>query len=408
MSLNHQDVNTEAQASIPGTAVREQLERLVESPPFSHSRRFPTFLRFVVDHALNGSADQLKERTIGIEVFGRGADYDTASDPIVRVTAAEIRKRIAQYYALPEHQSELRVALPAGSYIPQFHWPQTGEHQAAAEQPRIPEASHAQAVVSPWRRLGLILAGIALLAAGAAAGWLLHSPRQSSFDFFWAPVLRSSDPVLFCVADQNQYTEIVLRDANDPGKQTVLKDNLTAVVFDDLSPVVKIAGILQSNGKHYSLRGEGTTTLRELRDGTTIVVGAFDNAWALRLTRQLRYHFDNDPPMSQFRIVDTGAKPHVPWTVDRPQQINTNNYKDYALVARFTDPTTGKLTIVAAGVARGGTIAAGEFLTDPANLAQLEQAARAAGNKANMEFVLSTQIINGEPGMPTLEASYFW
>jgi len=88
--------------------------------------------------------------------------------------------------------------------------------------------------------------------------------------------------------------------------------------------------------------------------------------------------------------------------------MNTHDYKDYALVARFTDPTTGKLTIVAAGIARGGTIAAGEFLTDPTNLAQLAQQARGTGDRLNMEFVLSTQIINGEPGMPKLEASYFW
>ena len=406
MSLNQQDVHTEEQGSVPVTAVREQLERLVESPPFNHSRRFPTFLRFVVEHALNGSADQLKERTIGIEVFGRGHDYDTASDPIVRVTAAEIRKRIAQYYAVPEHQRQLRLSLPSGSYIPQFRWPQPGDQETPGE------VQTAQGPVSRsrsgLRAIALIVMGLLLAAAGAVAGWLLHTPRQAGFDFFWVPVLGSGDPVLFCVADQNQYTAIQLRDANDPSKQTVLKDNLTAVVFDDLNPVVKIAGILQSHGKQYSLRSESATTLSELRKGTTIVVGAFDNAWALRLTRPLRYHFDNNADMTLLRIVDTASNPHAPWMVDRLEQMRTNNYKDYGLVARFTDPTTGKLTIVAAGIARGGTIAAGEFLTDPVNLAQLEQLARAAGNKVNMEFVVSTQIINGEPGMPKLEASYFW
>ena len=405
MTLNQQDVRTENAGVMSPSAVREQIARLVESPPFNHSRRFPTFLKFVAEHALSGNADQLKERTIGIEVFGRGADYDTASDPIVRVTAAEIRKRIAQYYAVPEHQNELRVSLPAGSYIPQFHFPQTGEPEAA-DQAAVPEA--APPPRTGLRRAAFVLSAIAMLGIGVAAGWYLHAPRPSSFDFFWAPVLRSGDPVLFCVADQNQYTAIQLRDANDPSKQTVLKDNLTAVVFDDLSPVVKIAGILESHGKKYGLRGEGATTLSDLRNGTTIVVGAFDNVWALRLTRPLRYHFDNDPAMTQFRIVDSAAHPHAPWTVDRLEQLHTNNYKDYALIARFVDPTTGKLTIVAAGVARGGTIAAGEFLTDPANLTQLEQQARAAGDRPNMEFVVSTQIINGEPGMPKLEASYFW
>src|SRR5580700_504954 len=105
------------------TEINRQLERLLGNPHFSHSRRFPSFLRFVVDHTLSGQTDLLKERTIGIEIFGRDADYDTSSDPIVRVTAAEIRKRIAQYYQEPGHENELRVSLPSGSYIPQFQWP---------------------------------------------------------------------------------------------------------------------------------------------------------------------------------------------------------------------------------------------------------------------------------------------
>src|SRR6202451_221474 len=105
-------------------AIEEQLERLLQNSHFSHSRRFPTFLRFVVRHTLAGQADALKERTLGIEIFGRSADYDTSSDPIVRVTAAEIRKRIAQYYQEPGHDLEIRLSLPAGSYVPQFHWPQ--------------------------------------------------------------------------------------------------------------------------------------------------------------------------------------------------------------------------------------------------------------------------------------------
>jgi hypothetical protein len=89
-------------------------------------------------------------------------------------------------------------------------------------------------------------------------------------------------------------------------------------------------------------------------------------------------------------------------------QMATNNYRDYAIVARFTDSNTGKLAVIVAGIARGGTIAAGEFLTDPNDLNQLMRAAKAAGDKKNMEVVLSTQIIDGEPGSPKMEAVYFW
>ena len=96
-------------------AIREQLERLLANPLFKHSRRYPSMLRYVVEHALFGDSGQLKERTLGIEVFARDPHYDTNLDPVVRTTAGEIRKRIAQYYHEPGHEGEVRIDLPARS-----------------------------------------------------------------------------------------------------------------------------------------------------------------------------------------------------------------------------------------------------------------------------------------------------
>lgn len=409
-------------------AIEEQLERLLQNPHFSHSRRFPTFLRFVVRQTLAGQADALKERTLGIEIFGRGADYDTSSDPIVRVTAAEIRKRIAQYYQEPGHELEIRLSLPAGSYVPQFHWPQTlpefpqpnvSQIAAPANLPVIEGSSELHfergIVVRAARDPGLrvryriILAAAILTACVAAAGAMWwRSQQRSAFDVFWDPILKSGEPVLICIADQNQYTAIALRDAADPTRQTILKDNLSAVVIDDLNPVVKVAGVLQAHGTKYSLKGEGSTTLTDLRNGPTVFVGAFDNAWTLRLTNPLRFHFANNPEMTRFWIVDSEAPQRTDWLIDRAKQQATNNYRDYAIVTRFTDSNTGKIAIVAAGVGRGGTIAAGEFLIDPNHLTEVENAMRAANGKKNMELVLSTEIIDGQPGTPKMEAAYFW
>jgi hypothetical protein len=398
------------------TAIQEQVGRLLADSHFSQSRRFPSFLRYVVDKTLAGHEDALKERTLGVEIFGRRADYDTASDPIVRVTAAEIRKRIAQYYQDPGHESELRISLPPGSYIPQFHWPETAKQNEATQAAIIPltpalvldqavKEEPVRASIRRWVWPAAVLV-LVLLCVGAAFLW--QSAQRSPFNFFWGPVLNSNEPVLFCVADQSQYSAISLRDAEDPTRQTLLKDNLTAIVIDDLNPIIRLAGLLQSSGKKYSLKGEGTTDLTDLRNGPTIFVGAFDNAWTLRLTKSLRYHFANNPEMTEFRIVDSADPGRPGWVINRLQQMSTNDYRDFAIVARFTDSTTGKLAIVAAGVGRGGTRVAGEFLTEPANLAQLERAAAREGNKKNMEVVLSTQIIDGQPGTPKVEASYFW
>src|SRR5262245_23458526 len=89
-------------------AIREQLDRVLASPLFKNSKRYPALLRFVVERSLHGFKEPLKERTLGIEVFGRNPDYDTNMDPVVRTSAVEIRKRIAQYYEDPAHANEIR------------------------------------------------------------------------------------------------------------------------------------------------------------------------------------------------------------------------------------------------------------------------------------------------------------
>lgn len=395
------------------SAIGEQVDRMVASPYFSHSKRLPNFLRFVVERTLAGDAENLKERTLGIEIFGRDPDYDTASDPIVRVTATELRKRVAQYYQEPAHEDELRISLPSGSYIPEFHEAKAGNGSGRREA-ETPQTAPAEKTTPPQARvarhwlliIALVLIGATAVAFGAMFFW--NHDHQSSFDQFWQPLFSANDPVLLCIADQTEYSVIALRDASQPAHQIVLNDNLTAVVLDDLTATVKVAGILQASGKQYSLKGEGTTTLDDLRRGPTVFVGAFDNAWTLRLTNPLRYHFANDANMTHLWIADSSSPARSNWNVDRGVQLATNNYRDYAILARFTDANTGKVAIVVAGIGRGGTRVAGEFLTDNSDLTQLMRLAHAAGDKKNLEVVLSTQIIDGEPGSPKIEATYFW
>src|SRR5580692_6522292 len=101
--------------------VRRQMERLLETAHFKNSRRYPALFRFIVEETLEGRGEFLKERLLGVRVFNRPPDYDTADDPIVRVTIAEIRKRIAQYYHEEAHESEMRIELLPGNYVPEFH-----------------------------------------------------------------------------------------------------------------------------------------------------------------------------------------------------------------------------------------------------------------------------------------------
>ena len=112
--------------------------------------------------------------------------------------------------------------------------------------------------------------------------------------------------------------------------------------------------------------------------------------------------------MEHFWIEDTQSPAHTRWGIDRNQQETTNNYRDYAIIARMQEPNTGKLAVVAAGIARGGTVAAGEFLTQLGNMELLKAQAPRNWNGKNMELVLSTEIIDGRSSQPKIEAVYFW
>jgi hypothetical protein len=104
--------------SVPNPVlIREQLRRLLAHQLFTNSKRYPVLLAYTVEQTLDGNAGDLKERTIGIEAFGREPDYDVNLDPVVRMTAAEVRKRLIQYYYNPEHAGELVIELPLGSYM---------------------------------------------------------------------------------------------------------------------------------------------------------------------------------------------------------------------------------------------------------------------------------------------------
>ena len=100
--------------------VRKELDAIVSSHHFRGSKRYPAMLRYVVSAAIDGRASDLKERTLGVEVFGRDPDYDTNADPVVRISAGEVRKRIAQFYHENGHGAKLEIELPVGSYAPEF------------------------------------------------------------------------------------------------------------------------------------------------------------------------------------------------------------------------------------------------------------------------------------------------
>ena len=103
------------------SAILQELDNILASPPFRNSSRSKQFLSYVVQHRLEGHDELLKERSIGADLFHRPADYATGDDPVVRVQAGEVRRRLEQYYHEFSKASDVRIDLPLGTYVPEFH-----------------------------------------------------------------------------------------------------------------------------------------------------------------------------------------------------------------------------------------------------------------------------------------------
>ena len=101
--------------------IRQHLDKVLSSHAFAHADRLKRFLAFVVNESANGRAADLKEYSIGVEVFDRETEFDPRTDPIVRVQARRLRARLVRYYEDEGRTDEMRIELPKGGYAPEFH-----------------------------------------------------------------------------------------------------------------------------------------------------------------------------------------------------------------------------------------------------------------------------------------------
>jgi hypothetical protein len=379
-------------------AIREQLERILEDPLFLFSKRYPSFLRYVVAQTLEGKADGLKERTLGMEVFGRDPNYDTNLDNVVRSTAGEIRKRLAQYYQAPQHKDEIRIDLPLGSYVPRFHPP--GEEPAPAMAPPV----------SSRRARLWTIAGVALIACMITAlGWTVYQAPQTPLERFWEPVLRSQNSILLCTGTVQSLARQTaqMRSAEVSGAPVLPSDTRQHVTLVEADALIRFGSLLNLKDKPFRLRDDNSITLNDLKNAPVILVGAMNNQWTLRLVAPLRFHFQSDTATNTVWIADRQHPYRRDWIKDGavlPEKIT----EDYAIISRFRNQITGQYAIISAGLYRFGTIAAAEFLTDPALLSELAAAAPRGWENQNVQAVIATKVMDGSAARPRVVATHFW
>jgi hypothetical protein len=427
-------------------AILRELEAVLASPHFCNSKRYPTLLQYIVDNTLDGKLDQLKERTLGVEVFERQPTYDTNTDTVVRYTAGEVRKRLLLYYSEHSSSSGIRISLPAGSYVAEFlhghdghqdghtdahvdssddpppratylHEHETEHSGAVADDPGLgapsataDEAGHKSAGVhataahtaQTTKVVGWVTVTLVLLVA-ITAGFLWKyraASSQTAVEAFWAPVIHDQHTVILCTGSStfapNNYSGVTTAD------KTI---DYPFVSMQSASAISEISSTLERSGTATQLVPSATTSLPDLREHSVILLGGYNNDWTLRLLQPLRFHFVPNTSSDSESIIDQ-KPPQAHWQRDTSQPYSSAD--DYALVARFRDPTIDGWVVVLAGEGRNGTEAAAQFVASPHYMELLKEAIGSGFASRNLEAVLKVSVIEGKTGAPSILAVYSW
>jgi hypothetical protein len=388
--------------------VRAALAHILASSLFRSSKRYPAMLRYVVETTLQGRQEVLKERTIGIEVFGRDPAYDTNLDPVVRFSAGEVRKRIAQYYRENGSESPVEVELPLGSYVPRFYL-RLGQVETFPSPPRpldLVEESTLTSGDEPAMKLRRrdALAALLLVVLFAAGLYLYRQVRNTDpVRAVWAPILQSSDPVLISAGRPHAPDE-----APDPPGLTIGERILRPdfrLSITTASAIARICGYLQAHDKPFHIQDAYSHTLADLHERPVVLVNANDNKWTLLLLKDMRFEFKSDDVYTY--ITDTLHPENHDWRVNFRQPYLEQTV-DYAIVSSFHSSTTNGPVIVVAGISSNGTDAAGEFIVSKEGLAQLRSLAPPGWHGGNFEAVLKVEVVGGNNGATTLIATQFW
>jgi hypothetical protein len=388
--------------------IREQLDRILASRLFRNSQRFPDFLRYTVEHALKGDTADIKERTLGIKVFARNLDYDTSTDPVVRVTAAEVRKRLAQYYQIPGHDSEPRIDFPRGSYVPVFDF-----SASVAESAQLPPV--APAIVSPQqprKRWQLMLTILASCTLASAFVWSKLPTHENAFDRFWGPIEGSSSAVMLCIPDLNFNREPNPDLAgSDPTAQALASFppmfRRVHVGFADMLALSTVSSILGRQGHAFYIRRIDEVQLQDLQETSAVLIGDHANWWASRLGYNLRFSFAHE---GKLRYISDSQNPSFrQWSI--PDSLHDPAVKvseDFGIISRVFDPTTGHLIVMSSGITGYATGPAAECLADAKCLGQAEKLSPGDWKHKNIQIIIGTAIVGDNAGQPSVVAAYLW
>jgi hypothetical protein len=437
--MHRTTINDAPTPETPGTgagqwdvaSLEQHLNGVLEGEAFKGSHRSGKFLKYIVSRAVAGDLESLKERAIGIEVFGRPPGYDTSGDAIVRVTASDVRKRLVQHYGRPGIAAEYRISLPAGSYIPKI----SREPVSHLEPPllstvsvRIQEDERApDADATPVRRrraellrlvVAILLISALNLAAFVAFGNRSRKPQHIAV-LPWSSILGSSHSTEIITSDPNiaeieGFTggQISLSDyANhryipDPGALTpeqrrfcevILRGDKDSIV--DTPIAMAVAQLAQATGSKVAVRGARNVQFSDIQtDANLILLGSpRSNPWSNLYNDRLDFRFEFDPGTKQEVIRNVHPRPGEPesYAATAPGWATGQSY---AIVAFLKNLDQSGQVLFLAGETAEGTEAAGKLVNDLPRLdTTLKQCGIRPSGPEHFEILLRFNTLAGSP-----------
>lgn len=426
------------ESSSPDAAhIQHVLEEVLASPPFCHTQQCQSLLRYIVKHSLTKEEHLLRERVIGAEVFGRRPDYETGEDPIVRIRAAEVRKRLAQFYqsvSETAHAPDVQIDIPSGSYRASFRWRESmrdsHEQTGTAATPAVPDAAEPQTLTVPSspvlslaeshphlaalpRRKSLPaalwwLAGLVAVAACVFVGLrVADSAQMQMFHSFWQPWTSSSKPVIIAVGSNavyrfsDQFTDNYARSHNleaqgmeffvplEPNEIIRGSDLDPApnsfVALGDVAAVSAVVAALTKQGQSFQERFPNDISFAELRDDPTMLVGGFNNPMTLELTKYLPFVL-----RARNEIDDTRSGRR--WILHASE--DSHDTEDYAIITRMAQRNGDAPILSVAGMGQYGTVAAAGFICSPASINQLARQLPKGWASRNLQAVLHVRVVD--------------
>jgi hypothetical protein len=350
-----------------------------------------------VEHALSGKTDPIKERELGTALFNLEPSYDTALYPVVRMTAVEIRKRLAEYYDSPGRETEIRVELPRGNYVPTFTFPRDdANHQGSRSVPESATNGH-------WR-MATSFGLVAVLCV--SIGWKIFA-QNTALATFWEPILDSKAPILLCMPNPSDLA--VVRGAFATNPQQLLSLPASAPVpthdrtsFSDSVALSSVGRYLGSRGRAFFVRRADSIVAKDLSGSPAVLIGAFDNRWTLALSSQMRFGFAVDG-VTEY-IHDSQNPAFREWSISSPLAPT----QDYGIISRTFAPTTGNFLVTVAGLGRDGTLAAGNCASDATCMEEARKFAPDGWGHKNLEIVIATTVTDNVPGNAHVINTYAW